>query len=268
MPRTLIGPILGIILVFTVFACLVFLGWHFVKERVLQKQEYLLLADKIVVSPPPDWVPQRFIEDVLRSSGLNKMSLLDKTLPQKLMEAFVIYPWVEKVEQVALSYPSGAEIKLVYRVPAAFVEMTQRGIVAVDRNGVVLPWSLSDASSDQQNNHLIIQGIQSMPLGSAGTLWGDPLVETAAQLAAALTDDDNIVEPLKLKWIIPTLETAPNGDRMVFRLKTIAGTEFNWGTFVPGAPKLDEKKRKLWKLHEDFRSLDRVPENYRDLSKE
>jgi len=194
------------------------------------------------------------------------MSLLDKTLPQKLMEAFTTHPWVEKVEQVDLRYPSGADIKLVYRVPVAFVELTQRGIVPVDRSGVVLPWY--DAISDQQNEHLVIQGVQSMPLGSAGTLWGDPLVQTAAQLAAALTDDDNIIEPLKLKWIIPVMETAPSGERIVFRLKTIAGTEFHWGTFVPGDPKLEAKKRKLWGLHEQFRSLDRVPANYRDLSKE
>jgi len=268
MPRTLIGPILGIVFVLAGFACLAFLGWNFVKEKILQKQEYLLSAGKIVVSSPPDWVPERFIEDVLRSSGLNKMSLLDKTLPQKLMEAFAIYPWVEKVEQVALRYPSGADIKLVYRVPTAFVDMAQRGIIAVDRNGVVLPLNLSDTSSDQHNDLLIIQGVQSMPLGSAGTLWGDPMVETAAQLAAVLKDDDNILKPLKLKWIIPTMETVPSGEKMVFRLKTIAGTEFNWGTFVPDAPKLDAKKRKLWELHERFRSLDRVPENYRDLSKE
>lgn len=266
MPRTLIGPILGITLVFVVFAGLGVLGWYFVKERVLRQPERLLSADKIVVSPPPDWVPNRFVEDVLRSFGLNKMSLLDKTLPLKLMEAFTTHPWVEKVEQVDLRYPSGANIKLVYRVPAAFVEMTQRGSVPVDRNGVVLPWH--DAMSDQQNEYLVIQGIQSMPLGSVGTLWGDPVVQTAAQLAAALTEDDNIIEPLKLKWIIPAIETVSSGDKIVFRLKTIAGTEFYWGTFVLDDPKLDVKKRKLWGLHEQFRSLDRVPVNYRDLSNE
>jgi len=268
MPHTLVSPILGIIFVFAVFVGLGILGWHFVKESVLKKQEYLLSVDKIVVSPPPDWVPDRFIEDVVRSSGLNKTSLLDKTLPQKLMEAFTTHPWVEKVEQVDLRYPSGADIKLVYRVPTAFVEMSQRGIIPVDRNGVVLPGYPSDVISDHQHKHLIIQGIQSMPLGSAGTLWGDPLVHTAAQLAAALIDDDNIVEPLKLKWIIPAMETAPGGERIVFRLKTLGGTEFHWGTFVLGDPKSDMRKRKLWALHEQFRSLEQVPENYRDLSRE
>jgi len=267
MPRTLIGPILGITLVFAVFVGLGLIGWLFVKTRIIYKPEYRLSAEKIVVSPPPDWVPDRFVEDVLRSSGLNKTSLLDKTLPQKLMEAFTTHPWVEKVEQVHPRY-SGVDIKLVYRVPVALVETTQRGFVPVDRNGIVLPRYLSDAIPDQQNERLIIKGVQSMPLGSAGTFWGDPMVQTAAQLAATLTDNDNIVEPLKLKWIIPAMETAPNGEKMVFRLKTIAGTEFHWGTFVLGDPKSDMKKRKLWGLHDQFLSLDRVPENYRDLSKE
>jgi hypothetical protein len=108
-----------------------------------------------------------------------------------------------------------------------------------------------------------------MPLGSVGTPWGDPLVQTAAQLAAALVNDsDNVVEPLKLKWIIPSMEAVPSGTRIVCRLKTLAGTEIHWGTFVPDDPKFETKKKKLWTLHEQFRSLDDVPANFLDLSKE
>jgi len=261
MGRTLIG----LFLVLTIFAGLGILGWYLVKERVRHQPEYRLVADNITVSPPPGWIPDRFVEDVLQNSGLNRTSsLLDKTLPQKLTEAFAAHPWVERVEQVVPRYPSGADVRLVYRVPTAFVVVSQRGIFLVDRNGILLPpESLSDTTADRQ--YLIIYGIQSTPLGSAGTPWGDPMVHTAARLATALTD---IAEPLNVAKIIPATETTPNGTRIVCRLRTAAGTEIHWGTFSLDDPKTETKKKKLWELHEQFRTLDNVPAAFRDLSRE
>jgi len=266
MYRTLIG----FILVLAVFAGLGGLGWFFAKERIRSKPEYLLTADQISVSPPsPDWIPERFVEDVLQSSGLSRTgSLLDKALPQKLAEAFRACPWVEKVEQVVPHYPSGAQVKLVYRVPVALVEIPRHGMLPVDRSGVLLPSEyLSNALSDRRNSHLVIQGIQSTPFGSPGTPWGDSLVHAAAQLAEALTD---IAEPLTLARIIPAMETIPSGTRIVFRLKTAAGTEIYWGTVIPNDPKIEAKIKRLWDLNERFRSLDNVPTQFQpiDLSRE
>ena len=265
MQRTLIG----LLLVLTVFTSFGFLGWYFVKDKIRLKPEYLLSAEHIVVSRPPDWISDRFVEDVLRSSGLNKTgSLLDKALSQKLSEAFAACPWVENVEQVVPRYPSGAEVQLTYRMPTALVEVPQRGIFPVDRNGVLLPVEyLSNAPTDPRSRHLVIQGIQSTPLGSAGTAWGDPLVQTSAQLAAVLAD---IAEPLKLARIVPSMETTPNGARIVCRLKTAAGTEILWGAFALNDPKIETKKKRLWDLNEQFRSLDNVPTRFQpiDLGRE
>jgi len=260
MTRTFIFPIL--ILVF--FAGLGAIGWHFVKEKIYVKPEYLLSADKIVVSSPPEWIPDQFVDEVLRTSGLNHTgSLLDKTLPHKLAEAFVAHPWVEKVEQVELRYPSGAIVQLTYRVPAAVVEIPQRRFLPVDRNGIVLPPDY--LTQPQWSKHLLIHGVQSLPLGAVGMPWGDPLVQTAAQLAESLSD---IAAPLKLSGIIPSTEAVPSGTRIVCQLRTASGTIFHWGTFVPDDPKNEDKKKRLWDLREQFRSLDSVPENFRDLSKE
>ena len=263
MARTIIG----IILVLAIFAGLGTLGWYLVNERIRSQPAYILSAGNVRVSPPPDWVPEQFVEDTLNSSGLNKTgSLLDKTLPQKLAETFAAYPWVEKVEQVVLRYPSGADVKLSYRTPTALVELPQRGVVPVDHNGVLLPMEyLSDSTADRLREHLIIQGIQSTPPGFAGAPWGDPSVQTAAQLAEALSD---IAKPLKLTRIVPVAESMLAGTRIVCRLKTGGGTEFLWGSFVPDDPKTEAKKKKLWDLHERFRTLDNVPVDFRDLSKE
>jgi len=261
MLRTLIG----LILVLAIFAGLGALGWHFVKDKIQHKPEYRLNAENITVSPPPDWVPERFVEDVLQSSGLNRTgSLLDATLPQRLTEAFAAHPWVERVEQVIPRHPSGADVRLAYRVPVAFVEVSQRGVFLVDRNGVLLPPEhLSD--SERRSEYLTIRGIQSMPLGSVGTPWGNPIVQTAAQLSAALTD---IVKPLNLAQIAPITEETLGGTRIAWQLRTVAGTEIHWGTFSPNDPRTEAKIRRLRDLREQFRSLDNVPATFRDLSRE
>ena len=263
MTRTLIG----LILVLAIFTGISTLGWYLVKNRVRYQPEYILSAGNVNVPPPPDWVPEQFVEEILQHSSLNQTgSLLDKTLPQKLAEAFAAYPWIEKVEQVVLRYPSGADIKLSYRVPMALVEIPQRDIVPVDRNGVLLPMEvLSDSTADWRSELLIIQGIQSPLPGSAGTLWGDPKVQAAAQLAEALSD---ISKTLKLARIIPTTESMPTGTKIVCRLKTAGGAEFLWGPFVPDDPKIEAKKKRLWDLHDNYRTLDNVPADFRDLSRE
>ena len=261
--------LISLTVVLAIFTGFGLLGWYFAKDGIRNKSEYRLSADKIIVSPPPNWVPGRFVEDVLPSSGLNQTGfLLDKTLPQQLTEAFAAYPWVERVKQVVPRYPSGAEVILFYREPTALVEVPQHGIFLVDRNGVLLPPEyLSESDSDSRSRYLTIQGVRSMPLGSVGTPWGDPMVHTAAQLAAALTD---ITEPLNLALIIPAGEAALEGVRIVCRLQTAAGTEIYWGTFSPDNPKTEAKKKRLWVLHEQFRSLDNVPASLQpiDLSRE
>jgi len=265
MGRTLIG----LILVLALFASLAILGWHFAKDRIRPKQEYRLSADRIIVPTPPEWVPDQFVGEVLQNSELTRTGyLLDNTLPKKLAEAFAAYPWVERVDHVVLRYPSGADVQLSYRVPVALVDIPQRGMSPVDRNGVLLPPEyLSDTFSDRWSKHLVIQGVQSIPLGSAGTPWGDPMVHAAAQLAAALTD---VAEPLKLTQIIPKTETVPVGTRIVCQLRTAGGTEIHWGTVVSDDLKIEAQKKKLWDLHDQFHSLDNIPAAFRpvDLSRE
>jgi hypothetical protein len=236
--------LIGIILVFAVFAGLGVLGWHFTKERIRSQPQYQLSADKITVSPsPPDWIPEGFIDNVLQSAGLDQPGmLLDPTLPQKLRDAFTASPWVEKVERVDLVHP-GAKIDISFRVPVALVKVQQK-IFPVDRLGFVLPSEyltyLTESVSDKRSEILHIEGIQSTPLGSAGTPWGDPLVHSAAQLAGELAD---IAVPLKLKKI--------SGTTAEWKIKTENDqTEIIWGTFAPDDPKNEAKKQRLWNLLE------------------
>ena len=140
----------------------------------------------------------------------------------------------------------------------------------MDASGVLLPKEyLSDTINDRRDEHFILQGIQSSPPGLAGTFWGDALVRAGAQLAAELSESD-IAQIIKSARILPVMEVTPSGTKFVCRLKTAGGTEIIWGTFVPDDPESEAKIKKLWNLHEQYRSLDNIPVQFRpiDLSKE
>ncbi|MDR0336137.1 MAG: hypothetical protein LBI18_03505 [Planctomycetaceae bacterium] len=259
----------GIIFIALFFIGFGVAGWFFVRSQIIHRSEYRLSADRILVTVPPVWVPEDFVADILQSSGLDTNStLFDVSLPQKLSQAFLASPWVEEVRRVQTCYPSGAEVQLVYRVPVALVEMVSQGLYPVDRNGILLPTDyFISVAPETRASYLRITGIRSLPLGVTGTLWGDPMVHTAAQLAGLLED---VAEKLGLVKIIPSHEATPTGQRIVCRLQTNSETEILWGRFELNDPKNINKKNRLLEIAELYHSLDNVPAQFQpiDLSKD
>jgi hypothetical protein len=258
------ATIIGIILILAVFAGIGWGGWYLAKTPITANPVYRLSADKITVTPPPPWVSDHFVNDVLQSSGLlTNASMFDKTLPQKLAQAFAAYPWIEQVEKAELRYPSGADVRLSYRSPVALVEIPSQGHYPVDGNGILLPTDyFISVAPEKQGDYPLIQGIRSVPLGAVGTPWGDPIVHDAAQLAKTLSD---ISVPLKLTRIIPVQESAPTGSRIICRLKTAGGTEIVWGRYSADDPKNEMKKKRLLEMNEQYRSLDNVPAKFQPI---
>ncbi|MDR3182342.1 MAG: hypothetical protein LBT89_05365 [Planctomycetaceae bacterium] len=248
----------GIVMLLACAAGLAAVGWFCVKPSVQRKPQYCLAAENISITPPPNWVPETFVKEVLAAAGLNQPGLLlDKTLPQKLADAFAAYPWIENVEAVDIRYPSGADVKLSYRTPAAFVTVPNQGRYPVDRSGILLPSDyFVKLAPEKQSQYLTIAGIRTAPLGAAGTPWGDPLVQTAAQLAGVLGTD---AAKLKLTQITPLAEETPAGIQIVCTLQTLGKTEIIWGAFVSDESQNEAKKRQLWNLNDQYRSLDNIP---------
>lgn len=265
--------LLGIVLVLSVFGGLGLAGWYFVKNELASQTVYRLLADKIIVPQRPAWVPDDFVLTALRNSnGDAEISLLDKSLPQKLSQAFTASPWVESVERVTIQYPSGAVIDLTYRSPAALVLLDSSnsfsGSFPVDRSGVLLPTDyFVNLAPEKIQDYLQIREIHSMPLGTAGTLWGDPLVHDAAGLAGQLRD---IAPKLNIVGIVPFQQPTPAGNRVFCTLVTKKGMKILWGRFEPDDPKNETRKKHLWDLAQMYRSLDDIPKNFQpvDLTKE
>jgi hypothetical protein len=256
-------------LVVFLFAGLGIGGWFVTKEKINQQPEYQLAADKITVPERPPWVPDDFVKNVLHASGLDTDgSLFDKEIMRKLLQAFAADAWVEEVQRVELRYPSGAAVQLAYRSPIALVEVNGKGAFPVDRNGVLLPTDFFlNLSPEKRDDFLKIQNIRSMPLGAAGTLWGDTLVPEAAGLAAFLSD---IAEKLNLHSIIPTSQATPAGNRVICSIKTKKGTEILWGRYEKDNPKNEVRKKILLEYATMYQSLDDVPKNFQpiDLTKE
>lgn len=259
----------AVLLVPIVFAALGYAGWHFARDSLSRQPEYRLSAERVEVSPPPDWVPDDFVRRVLQSAGLESTaSILDPNLPSKLAQAFAADPWVEGVLRVEVRFPSGADVRLTYRRPVALVEVASQGLFPVDRNGVLLPTDyFIDAAPEKKNDYPRIEGIRSTPFGTVGTPWGDPLVHDAAGLAGLV---DDLVDVLDIAAVVPSSVPSPGGGRIVCRLRTHEGTEVVWGRFAQDDPKAEVKKQRLRELADLYDSLDGVPNHFRpiDLSNE
>lgn len=252
----------GLLFAAVIFGLVGAIGWYYIRDDVARRPEYRLLAEKIVVTERPDWVPEDFVARVLRGSGLETdASLLDGSLSLKLAQAFAADPWVEEVRRVQIRYPSGAEVDLVYRRTVALVEVPSQGLFPVDRNGVLLPTdSYLEQAPEHRDAFLRIQGPRSVPLGNTGTPWGDPLVHDAARLAGLLFDE---AEELELAKIIAATNYGQSG--VSCRLLTRKGTEILWGIVDEDAATGEEKRDRLKQWQRNYRSLDQVPAAFQPI---
>jgi hypothetical protein len=244
-PWTIMVPIIVVLLGGTCF-----LAWREVGPHVLASSQYLVEPEQIRIAPPaPEWIHADIKFDVLRDARLaGPLSLVDRDLTVRMAAAFAAHPWVARVERVSKHYPSGLDVVLSYRKPAAMVEVQDgAGGLPVDGDGVLLP--TKDFSPEDAQNYPRIGEIHTRPSGPLGTSWGDPCVVGAAQVAAALADH---WKTLGLFRVVPA-ERKPGrtGIEYTFALLTHSGTKVLWGRApatsargeLPAAEKIAQLKR-------------------------
>lgn len=205
------------------------IAWKKWGDPALHNPAALIAADKIVVTPQPAWIEPRVKDEVLRDASLGDMRLHDRRLLQRLHQAFSGHSWVEKVVQVSKAYPAQINVELVYRRPAALVEVNYRRrpeLLLVDGDGVLLP-SPSEEFSKKLPPLLRIAAGDVAPAGVYGTPWGDPKIEAAAVIAHLWGD----------RWQGPALyriaaEVDGNGVTTYF-LELKEGARIAWGS-APG----------------------------------
>ena len=230
--------------------------WQRAGEEVIQADIYQITPEKIVITPPPNWIHSDIKAEAITSGSLEgKQSLLDDELTERVARAFSLHPWVARVESVRKSHPARIEVMLVYRRPVCMVA-TGGGLLPIDADGIVLP--RADFSPIEASRYPRLEGIHTGPLGPVGTRWGDERVHSGAQLAAALLDDWN---DLGLEKIVPSEPNPQGGTQpLAFDLLSSGGSRIHWGSApdspLPGEIPAGEKLAHLKKYVAEHGSLE------------
>ncbi|ADG69720.1 hypothetical protein Plim_3909 [Planctopirus limnophila DSM 3776] len=165
--------------------------------RLETRTDYRVTWSQIELPPGPKELPVNLPQQLEQMTGVESLSLFDERAAEKIAWALSKHPWVQRVDEVRLAFPAKATVRLTYREPVAIVERPQ-GMYPIAHDGVLLP--AEDFRTSSVKTYPQIRGIHSSPQGAAGTVWGDPVVESAARLAELLAAD---WERLGLKAIVP-----------------------------------------------------------------
>lgn len=178
---------LASLLVLAAVAAAAWYGWGLLGDRVRLGRDQVLRPEAITVEGIAPWVGDDLRLEALRDASLSDgIPLDDPELSRRLARAFDMHPWVREVVGVEVRHPAAAVVRVRCREPVAMVAVPG-GLLAVDADGVVLP--SEDFTAEAAAAYPRVTGVSSGPRGAVGAAWGDPLVEQAAALAAAVGPD-------------------------------------------------------------------------------
>jgi hypothetical protein len=222
--------------------------WRAVAPSVAARDRYVLHADRVLASAPPEWITADVRRQVVDASGLaGRLSLLDPKFHTTVEHAFTLHPWVASVTRIEKRYPSGVHVDLSYRQPIAVIESPQAGaaeLLPIDARGVHLP--AGDVPLIRRTYLPRIIGVAGQP--PTGQAWDDPRVPGAVELAVRLA---GLWEELDLTTIVPSAREKVEVDRNYFTYDLInrAGTRIEWGPAPHAAPPgEDDFDKKLTRL--------------------
>lgn len=235
--------------------------WDRVAPSVVNRERYLLPAENITLSPPPDWLVGDVRTEVIRNAGLDRrLSVADPSFLATVRDAFALSPWIASIEQVEKSYPPAVHLTVTYREPIAVVEFAAGAgvrLLPVDRSGIHLP--MHDVAEIRLRYLPRLSGIVGQP--PVGQRWDDPRVAGGLALAERLAD---VWEKYYLVEIVPSVRPEVRGGQssFLYRLVTRGGTRINWGAppeaALPGEPDFAAKLARLEKCITDIGPLNTV----------
>jgi hypothetical protein len=206
--------------------------WQYVAPRVKNRELYLLSAERITMTPQPEWITSNIRAEVIQNAGLEqRLSILDDAFMSVVKDAFALHPWIKSVDKITKQYPAGVQIDVTFRTPVAAVEMASEAgmlLVPLDNESVVLP--PADVPDIRKRYLPRIQNLVDRP--PLGQKWENPRVQGAVDLAVRLTD---VWEDLHLVDIMPSTrpEILDEHRFFVYDLITRGGTRVVWGA-APG----------------------------------
>lgn len=251
------------VLLLLVVTGITFSGWHRVRSRAIQAEEYRFSAASVHVTETPPWVPETIVNDVIAEFNVGRApqkTLIDRELLRDLATAFRAYHWVESVDRVRASFPATVTIDLTYRTPICMVKVRiddKDGYYAVDRYGVFLASDRFEKNPNVDGNrYLKVFGINSTPR-NPGEKWDDVAVEHAASLADHLASDNSVLQIASLR--VEKTGTNRYNTKHLFHFTTTRDTEIIWGEMPLAAN--DLRKERLLERVRQYGSLDKAPLN-------
>jgi hypothetical protein len=221
--------------------------WERQQEQIVNLDEFRLTAEKIRLTPPPNWADTDLKQLVLDQSTDSTPSILDTTLVSRTAGAIRKIGFVERVRSIQKS-KSGLDIDLVYRQPVALVELSKvtipewpdsnrerQVLLPVDRHGVVMPESLGE-----QDNAPIITILYPAQFSDLTTWadWPDERIKDAASIASLF--DQNATEPIGVKRIVTFRKPGESANAQIpFEIWSGTGTRIVWGN-APGKEMANE----------------------------
>jgi hypothetical protein len=233
----------------------IYLAWTHVAPHLLAGSEFKLDPRQIDITPIPPWIHTDIRGEVVRDGSLDgQVSLLDDQLAERIYKAFALHPWVAKVVRVTMGNP--VKVELVYRKPVCMVEVPG-GLYPIDDEAVLLP--SRDFSPIEARKYPRLSGIQTVTEGPVGTRWQDVRVIGAAQLAAVLVEDWEMLGLHRIAPSVASSQLSAAGD-VQFEIFSRKGSRVIWGVaphvYHPGEPTAAEKLARLKKYVADRGSLE------------
>lgn len=186
------GQALSIGLLLVAFLVLFVSLWRDHGAAVTPGVRQQLTAKNIEITPPPAWLQSNVKEEAVVRGSLSGLTMRDPEVTLRLAQAFRLHPWVADVRYVSKRSKSLVAVELVYRQPAALVEVEEvnqdgnwnPGLFAIDRDCILLP---EEGLPPQMLSKLPrIYADKAWPDGLPGTSWGDERIHDAARLIAIL----------------------------------------------------------------------------------
>ncbi len=80
--------------------------WQRVAPAVIHREPYLLSAERITMTPQPEWITTDIRAEVIRNAGLDQqLSILDDAFMGVVQDGFVLHPWINSVEKITKHFP-------------------------------------------------------------------------------------------------------------------------------------------------------------------
>ncbi|BBO32629.1 cell division protein FtsQ/DivIB [Lacipirellula parvula] len=234
-------------------------AWRIAAPTIAAREGYLVPADRITVTDPPEWIVSDVRTQVVETAGLDRrLSILDPGFAESVKQPFAMHPWIRSVDRVEKRVPAGVFLEVTYRKPVAVIESPDgdsRKLLPADIMGVLLP---AEEVPLIRREHLPrVTGIVGQP--PVGQAWEDPRVSGAVEIAAML---GHLWEQLHLQEITPSTRPEVSGSNQYFVYELVSrhGTRIQWGPAprakLPGEDSFAVKLERLQECIKKYGPLD------------